>query len=541
MPGGNQITLPDSGARSTLRPNAIFAVRWLFPAPDGPLTSIVGERTVLGRGDDCDTVLAGSGISRYHAEMMRMGPVALVRDLGSMNGLFVNGRRVKEAPLEPGDVVAAGRMGGRRRRAGAAADTAPAMYARSPPGCSAATVLRAAVEPALRAARSDLPIIVEGETGTGKEVVARAVHEASGRSGRVPGGQLRGAARAAGRGASCSATGAARSPGADRASPGHFRSAQHGTLLLDEISDLPLPLQAKVLRVLEQREVVPLGESQPVPIDVRIVVAAQESLEKAVADKRFRADLYARLEGLTVRLPPLRDRLDDVPGLFARLLRDVAGGKPPTVEPRLVEALCLYDWPFNVRELVTLVRRVMVLHGHEPQLGRRHLPTRFRVDDASGDPARAGRRGGTNTPAPSRGSGAVGVRIGLGRRGQGRRTRRRRLRAPAGRAAVAGGQRVARGGGDRHLAPARVSPDAGAPGGEPARAARYGREAAWDARSRLTRPRPEAQAGARRGSWRWSSSPAASSWPAWSGCSARCGRRRRRAWRPQRFPSRRRR
>jgi len=108
MPGGNQITLPDSGARSTLRPNAIFAVRWLFPAPDGPLTSIVGERTVLGRGEDCDTVLAGSGISRYHAELMRMGPVAMVRDLDSMNGLFVNGRRVKEAPLEPGDVLRLG-------------------------------------------------------------------------------------------------------------------------------------------------------------------------------------------------------------------------------------------------------------------------------------------------------------------------------------------------------------------------------------------------------------------------------------------------
>jgi DNA-binding NtrC family response regulator len=399
MPGGNQITLPDSGARSTLRPNAIFAVRWLFPAPDGPLTSIVGERTVLGRGEDCDTVLAGSGISRYHAELMRMGPVAMVRDLDSMNGLFVNGRRVKEAPLEPGDVLRLGEWVGVAVEL-ERGDTAPAVYSTIASGLFGGNLLRAAVEPALRAARSDLPIIVEGETGTGKEVVAHAVHEASGRSGaflavncaalpeQLAEAELFGYRRGA-------------FTGADRASPGHFRSAQHGTLLLDEIIDLTLPLQAKVLRVLEQREVVPLGESQPVPIDVRVIVAAQESLEKAVADRRFRPDLYARLEGLTVRLPPLRDRLDDVPGLFARLLRDVAGGKLPTVEPRLVEALCLYDWPFNVRELVTLVRRMVVLHGHEPQLGRRHLPTRFRVDDASGDPARAGRRGATNTPAPS--------------------------------------------------------------------------------------------------------------------------------------------
>ena len=415
MPGGNHTTVPDSGARSTLRPNAIFAVRWVFPAPDGPLTSVVGERTVLGRGDDCQTVLAGSGISRYHAEMMRLGPVALVRDLGSMNGLFVNGRRVKEAPLEPGDVVRLGEWVGVALEL-EPDDSAPAMYGTIASGLIGGNVLRAAVDPALRAARSDLAIIVEGETGTGKEVVARAVHEASGRSGaflavncaalpeHLAEAELFGYRRGA-------------FTGADRASAGHFRSAQHGTLLLDEICDLPLPLQAKVLRVLEQREVVPLGESQPVPLDVRIVVAAQESLEKAVVDKRFRADLYARLEGLTVRLPPLRDRLDDVPSLFLRLMRDAAGGKPPGVEPRLIEALCLYDWPFNVRELVTLVRRVMVLHGQEPQLGRRHLPTRFRVDDGKGDSTGSGRLATQTPPASLPGSGSASDSDGAGKAG----------------------------------------------------------------------------------------------------------------------------
>ena len=238
MAGGNHTTLPDSTARSTLRPNAIFAVRWVFPAPDGPLTSVVGERTVLGRGDDCQTVLAGSGISRYHAEMMRMGPVALVRDLDSMNGLFVNGRRVKEAPLEPGDVVRLGEWVGVALEL-ERGDTAPAIYGTIASGLIGGNTLRAAVEPALRAARSDLPIIVEGETGTGKEVVARAVHEASARSGaflavncaalpeHLAEAELFGYRRGA-------------FTGAERASPGHFRSAQHGTLLLDEIVDLPL-------------------------------------------------------------------------------------------------------------------------------------------------------------------------------------------------------------------------------------------------------------------------------------------------------------
>jgi transcriptional regulator of acetoin/glycerol metabolism len=400
MSGRNHTTVPDSNARSTLRPNAVLAVRWLFPAPQGPLTSLIpaGDRAVIGRGDDCQTVLAGSGISRYHAELTRLGPVAMVRDLDSMNGVFVNGRRVKEAPLERGDVVRLGEWVGVVVEL-LLNDDAPAVYGTIAPGLVGGNALRAAVEPALRVSRSDLPIIVEGETGTGKEVLARAVHDASGRTGaflavncaalpeQLAEAELFGYRRGA-------------FTGADRPSPGHFRSAHQGTLLLDEASDLPLPLQAKVLRVLEQREVMPLGESQPVPIDVRIIVASQESLEKAVADKRFRPDLYARLEGLTVRLPPLRDRIDDVPSLFARLLRDASGGTPPAVEPKLVEALCLYDWPFNVRELVTLVRRVMVLHGHEPQLGRRHLPTRFRVDDAAGNPVRPGRRGGP-TPALS--------------------------------------------------------------------------------------------------------------------------------------------
>jgi len=148
-------------------------------------------------------------------------------------------------------------------------------------------------------------------------------------------------------------------------------------LLLDEIVDLPLALQAKVLRVLEEREVVPLGESTAVPVDLRVVAAAQMPLEQAVRDGRFRADLLARLEGLVVALPPLRERVEDVPFLFARFLSDGTGGRPPSVEAKLVEQLCLYDWPFNVRELALTVRRLLVLEGHQPILGRAHLPPRI--------------------------------------------------------------------------------------------------------------------------------------------------------------------
>ena len=170
-------------------------------------------------------------------------------------------------------------------------------------------------------------------------------------------------------------------------------------MLLDEVSDLSLALQAKLLRVLEQREVQPLGETRPVPIDVRIVVAGQLSLLDASRAGRFRADLLARLEGMTVRLPPLRDRREDVAPLFSQLLRDIVGAGPvPAVEGELVERLCLYDWPFNVRELVQLVRRLLVLRASETTLRAEHLPDRIgqQVAAARAKPSRA--RGAARRP-----------------------------------------------------------------------------------------------------------------------------------------------
>jgi transcriptional regulator with PAS, ATPase and Fis domain len=349
-------------------------IRWLFPATDAGTSIVTRGRSVLGRGEDCGTVLVGSEISRYHAELSRHGPILVLRDLDSRNGTFVNGLPVGERPLDAGDVVRLGEWVGLvlARPAGAG----PITYGTIAPGLFGGDTLRTAVEPALRAAKSELPIILEGETGTGKEVVSRAIHAGSGRTGEflavncaalpehLAEAELFGYRRGA-------------FTGAERANDGHFRAAHRGTLLLDEITDLTPSLQAKVLRVLEQREVVPLGESRPVPIDVRILVASQDRLEHAVAEKRFRADLYARLDGLTVTLPPLRSRIDDVPYLFARLLHDLSGGNPPRVDALLVERLCLYDWPFNVRELVTLVRRLVVLHGTEPDLRLRHLPERL--------------------------------------------------------------------------------------------------------------------------------------------------------------------
>lgn len=386
-PGSTTITPASSPRRGDA--HAGLALAWLFPLPNEPATPLVsiGEREILiGRDESCAVRLSGNDVSRRHAAL-RFGDDGTVDvvDLGSRNGVRVNGSPVTSARLDAADVV---RIGG---WVGVVTET-PGDFKELAPGLFGGRALAAAVAPLALAGPSDLPIVLEGETGTGKEVAARALHLWSGRPGPLVAvncaalpeplaeGELFGYRRGA-------------FTGADRASPGFFRSADGGTLLLDEVSDLALPLQAKLLRVLEQREVQPLGESRPVPVDVRVVVAGQQSLMEAVRQGRFRADLLARLEGVTVRLPPLRERREDVPPLFSELLKTQSGGRAPAVESDFIERLCLHDWPFNVRELVQLVRRLLVLHRQEPTLRARHLPDRIGDRATSGAATFIGRVG----------------------------------------------------------------------------------------------------------------------------------------------------
>jgi transcriptional regulator with PAS, ATPase and Fis domain len=198
--------------------------------------------------------------------------------------------------------------------------------------------------------------------------------------------------------------------GADRANPGFFRNADGGTLLLDEISDLPRALQAKLLRVLEQREVQPLGEPRPVPVDVRVVVAGQQSLIESARTGRFRPDLLARLDGLTVKLPPLRARREDVVPLFSCFLESFGQGKAPAFETDLAERLCAHDWPFNVRELVLLTRRLLALHETETTLRAHHLPERIGQGVAAAEPRRTA-VAPSSSGAPSGAAGAEPVQL----------------------------------------------------------------------------------------------------------------------------------
>jgi sigma-54 dependent transcriptional regulator, acetoin dehydrogenase operon transcriptional activator AcoR len=349
---------------------------WAGPARESFFASFGGQ-TRLGRDARCDVVLAGEDVSRWHAVVRRDGPLFLLENEGSRNGTFVNGAPVERAPLRPGDVVRIGGWVGV-----VTATNERAEIERLPGGLIVGPAWRQALVPAFAAAAHDLPLILEGETGTGKEVSARWVHERSGRTGPFVAVNCAAIPEAL---AEAELFGFRKGAftGAEQARSGHFREADGGTLFLDEVIDLPLPLQSKLLRVLEQREVVPLGESRPVKIDVRIIVAAQEPLARAVSEKRFRADLYARLNGLTATLPPLRQRREEIPVLFQAFLASAAPGTPPAVSPRLLERLCLHDWPFNVREVALLARRLRALAG-AGTLSSAHLPPAYTREAGTG-------------------------------------------------------------------------------------------------------------------------------------------------------------
>ncbi len=377
--GAGNTTVATTSASSPSAVNSSdLVLAWMFPQPSQPAVGLYladeGE-LVIGRDEGCAVHLPGNDVSRRHAALRReaSGIGVEIVDLGSRNGVRVNGQQVPAAHLRRGDVVRLGGwLGVVTEAAGEWKEIAPGLFG--------GATLQSVLAPLRRAASSDLPIILEGETGTGKEVVARSLHKWSGRSGPLVAvncaalpealaeGELFGYRRGA-------------FTGADKPSQGFFRSAESGTLLLDEVTELPLPLQAKLLRVLEEHEVQPLGETRPIPIDVRVVVAGQQSLLEASRQGHFRPDLLARLDGVTAHLPPLRSRREDVSPLFSHFLTELGQGTVPSVEADFIERLCLHDWPFNVRELLLLVRRLMVLHGGESTWKASHLPARI------GDPS----------------------------------------------------------------------------------------------------------------------------------------------------------
>ena len=309
----------------------------------------------IGRAPANDLVLDDATVSARHALLLPQGSRWLLYDCHSTNGVIVNGARVVCAELAMGALIVLGQIHLRVAASGVAART-HGIIAESP-------AMRSALARLERVAPTRLSVLLLGESGTGKELAARAVHMLSPRASgpfvavncsaiahTVAESELFGHERGA-------------FTGAIAPRPGVFEEASGGTLFLDEVGDLPPPLQPKLLRALETGSVRRVGARGEVRVDVRVVAATNREL--GVSD--FRLDLFHRLARVVVRLPPLRERPEDLEPLIAHFLSEIARDhRPTTLAPGALEALRTYEWPGNVRELRNAVERAALLGG--PQL-----------------------------------------------------------------------------------------------------------------------------------------------------------------------------
>jgi hypothetical protein len=341
---------------------------WLLEVgdPDEPRTLElgIGRALVLGSGRSADVRVCDRAVSSRHCAVTLTPEGVKVDDLGSTNGLYVGGARLASALLgEDGSSFVIGRTSVAVRRQ---SEGAPAEAPRIPGLIGSSLPMRRVAEEVARHARSRQSVLLQGESGTGKDVVARALHGMSGRTGDyVPlnvgafpdslvDAELFGHRRGAYTGAVTSRAGA-------------FEAAHRGTLFLDEVAELSAGAQVKLLRVVEDGLVRPIGGTHPVAVDVRVVSASWAPLESRSADGRFRVDLYHRLATVTIELPPLRRRKSDIPALCRVLLERLA---PDVGDKRVTGSalarLVAHAWPGNVRELsAVLYRAAMAAPGVE--------------------------------------------------------------------------------------------------------------------------------------------------------------------------------
>jgi len=333
----------------------------------GKRLDIASERMTIGRSVICDLTLDDTAVSGTHCEIIAKENGFLLRDLGSANGTWVAGVRVREAWLEPGMPLRVGRTVLRFEHGPGSIEIDLSRREKFYELIGHGVRMREIFAVLEKVAASDLTVLVRGETGTGKELVARAIHRASKRAQRplvvqdcsaIPANLIESILFGHERG---SFTGAA-----DR-KRGCFEVADGGTLFLDEIGELDLSLQPKLLRVLETREVQRVGGTRMIPVDVRVVAATNRDLRQMVNDGTFREDLYYRLSVVQVDLPPLRERVEDIPGLASQFLEESAKRAPQgegvsfTITDDAMTKLQAYPWPGNVRELKNTIERAVSL------------------------------------------------------------------------------------------------------------------------------------------------------------------------------------
>jgi DNA-binding NtrC family response regulator len=314
----------------------------------------------IGTAPGNDVVLADPTVSRVHATLSPDGPVARIRDMGSTNGTFVDGVRVRDASVAGGSLV---RLGGTTLRVEQAQEPVRielAAYDRLGELVGASPAMRQVYALIERVAPTLSTVLIQGETGTGKELVARAIHERSDRRGgrflaidcgAIPENLVESELFGHVRGSFSGAT-------SDRI--GAFEEADGGTLFFDEVGELTAPMQRKLLRALETREIRRVGENRERKVDVRVIAATHRPLARAANEGLFREDLYFRLAVVTIELPPLRARREDIPLIAQHFLDRLTGGTE-RVGPELAAVLLGRSWSGNVRELRNFLERRVAL------------------------------------------------------------------------------------------------------------------------------------------------------------------------------------
>jgi two-component system response regulator GlrR len=326
------------------------------------------DHAVIGTHESGDLVLADRAVSRFHCEIQIVDGRAQVRDLGSRNGTLVDGVSVVTAHLEHGATLRVGHTTMRFEICDAQVAIPLSREGRFGSLVGRSAQMRAVFALLERAAQSKASLLVEGETGTGKEAAAESVHRKSERCDKplivvdcsaLPPSLLESELFGHEKGAFTGAV--ARRIGA-------FEAANGGTLFLDEIGELALDLQPKLLRVLERQEVKRLGSNRYQKVDARIVAATHRNLRSDVNAHRFRADLYYRLAVVVVTLPPLRERLEDLPLLIEDLLPRLGAGEAEAARlrtPSFLAELAAHRWPGNVRELRNYLERSLAVPRDE--------------------------------------------------------------------------------------------------------------------------------------------------------------------------------
>ncbi len=321
----------------------------------------------VGKAGDNDLTITDETVSRVHFEIVRDAKGYLLRDLNSTNGTFLDGAEIKEAYIRAGSVIAAGAAELKFTPFEERIEILPSDKEQLGEMVAKSMQMREIFGLIERIAHTDATVLIEGETGTGKDMIARAIHELSPRNsgsfivvdcGAVAGtlieSELFGHEKGAFTGATATRQGA-------------FELASGGTVFLDELGELALDLQPKLLRVLEQRELRRVGGAKTMKVDLRVIAATRQDLRAEVEKGKFREDLYFRLNVVPIVSPPLRDRKEDIPMLVAHFMEKLTppGRDKPAITEATMAALQAHDWPGNVRELRNVIERALAL-GADP-------------------------------------------------------------------------------------------------------------------------------------------------------------------------------